>query len=228
MRYFCFALILLFAASFSNCEGYVPRMTKEEAIEAALADGQKYFVGEFNEWQTWEVRTAEFQVVELVTLFEKEHDSTMYIWHVEIGKEDGSRSVHFVVKDRNREVVGGWNSIDTVVDYKEQPREKYQFSAEEVIIRAILYEDANRNNRTQWRHLYVYLDNFGTWDSAHLSSQYRIPYERIKLKVPLGQQAWRIRFCMHEGEHDMFDMDIEIIVGALNGKVYGYWVLNSM
>lgn len=224
MRYFCFAIILLFAAYFCNCEGYAPRMTKEEVIEAVLAEGQKYFIEEFDEWQTWEVRTVEFQVVELVTKYNKEYDNTEYVWQVVFQKEDNSRAVHFVVKDKKRELIGGWDTADTVVDYRVYTREQSQFSVEDVIIQAILFKKYDYDNEL-WKHIRVvchYSDRTTSSYLAENSYAWYAPY-----LLPEGKQIWYITFCSHEKgeqEHGLPNIEYCVLIDTKNGKVYGkYW-----
>ncbi|MCH5273194.1 MAG: hypothetical protein J1E35_05925 [Lachnospiraceae bacterium] len=223
MRRIGFCSVLFIIALLCGCKGYEPKMTSETAIEAVLANGQQYLVEEFDEWQSWSNHTAEYQVVELETMLDG--DRTKYIWYVSFQNDEGTRSVHFVVEDENQDVLGGWDSVDAVVDYKEEPKAEYEYTAEDMIIRAILYRNlrVSKGENQLIEHSYVYLDNFGLRDARDirnlLSEQY-IP--ETDNRIPLGQQAWRITFCPHEEEHTIWDIDTRVIVGAESGKVYGF------
>lgn len=224
MKRICFLSMLFFITMLCGCKGYEPKMTSEMAIRAVLEEGQQYLVEAFDEWQSWNTRTAEFQIVELETMLDKKYDGTEYIWHVIVQNDEETRSVHFVVKDENQEVIGGWDSADADVDYKEEPKEEYEYTVEDVIIRAILYRNRSieiGKNISVSKHIYVYLDNFGLWDVRNLEN---LLYEDNTQDdiVPLGQQAWRIIFCEHEGEHEAWDVDDPVVVGAESSKVYGY------
>lgn len=101
MRRICFLAMLFAITMLCGCKGYEQKMTSEMAIEVVLEEGQQYFAEEFDEWQSWSVRKAEFQTINLEMLLDKKYDGTKYIWHVVFQNDDGTRSVHFVVKDDN-------------------------------------------------------------------------------------------------------------------------------
>ncbi len=224
MKRICFLTMLFFSAMLCGCKGYEPKMTSEMAIRAVLEEGQQYLVEAFDEWQSWSTCTAEFQIVELETILDKKYDGMEYIWHVIVQNDEGTRSVHFVVKDGNQKVIGGWDSADAVANYKEEPEEEYKYKAEDVIIRAILYRNRSieiGKTISVSKHIYVYLDNFGLWDVRNLENLLYEDNTRDDI-VPLGQQAWRIIFCEHEGGHEAWDVDDPVVVGAESGEVYGY------
>ncbi len=233
--FFVSALFLI--AMLCGCKGYEPAMTGEAAIEAVLAEGQQYFAEGFDEWQSWSVRRAEFQTIELETLLDKKYNGTKYVWHVVFQNDDGARSVQFVVKDDNQKVLRGWDSMDTVVDYKEKPEAEYGYTAEDVIIRAVLYEELQIERQRYSRdfenkHVYVYLDHYGAYNEERLrnldgkrNGEFVIPVLEWtmfwgKKNIPLGKQAWRVTFCNQE-EHEDWCVDRRVIIGY-DLKVYGY------
>ena len=223
MKRICFLTMLFFSAMLCGCKGYEPKMTSEMAIEAVLEEGQQYLVEAFDEWQSWSTCTAEFQIVELETILDKKYDGMEYIWHVIVQNDEGTRSVHFVVKDENQEVLSGWDSVDATVDYKEEPKEEYGYTAEDVIIRAILY--FNNDTIYKSKHIYVYLDYYSWWDARNLYDRRWWDASLSSISqdiIPLGKQAWRVIFCEHEGEHQpVWDVDYPVVVGADSGVIYG-------
>lgn len=238
MRNAFFVSVLFIVIMLCGCKSYEPAMTSETAIELVLTEGQRYFVEEFDEWQSWSVRKAEFQTINLETLLDKKYDGTKYIWHVVFQNDDGTRSVHFVVKDDNQKVLRGWDSTDAVVNYKEEPEDEYGYTAEDVIIRAILYEELQIERQRykhdfENKHVYVYLDNYGAYDEERLrdldgkrNGEFVIPvlewtvFFGKKTTVPLGKQAWRVTFC-NQKEHGNWCVDRRVIIGY-DLRVYGY------
>lgn len=225
---FVFGLFLL-----CSCAGeeYVPQMTSEQAITCALEEGQRYLVAEFVEWKSWEDPAAEFQSIALELMVDGKHERTDRIWHVVFTDEDDTRSVHFVVDDRLQTVVGGWDSVDAAVDWKEQPRQEYLYTAEDAIIRAILYykldaelPSEKRTALPNYIHVYVYLDNFGEWDRDRVCDLGHYSSRKMKRRgIPLGQ-AWRVTFCDHteEEQQEWYHFDKRVVVGCDECAVYGY------
>ena len=193
-----FVLLLL-----CSCAGkeYVPQMTSEQAIACALEEGQRYLAEEFVEWKSWEESAAEFQSIELELMVDGKYERTEHIWHVVFSEEEDTRSVHFVVDDTLRMVVGGWDGVDAAVDWKEQPRQEYLYTVEDAIIRALLYYkldvELTSEKRTvlpNYMHVYVYLDNFGEGDRDSVCDLDHYSSGKMKRRrIPLGQ-AWRVTF----------------------------------
>ncbi len=218
MRYIYVALLLfLIAGLFCGCKEYAPQITEEAAIKAALADGQKFFVEEFVEWQEWTVRTAEFRTVEVKNAFDKQYDTTEDIWHVIIGTEDDSRSVHFVVTDDGKKVIGGWDSLEAVPVYGKNTDRQGIISVEDAMLRAIVFRNVVGLENGPWRHVEVYLNRFSESDELDIT-RYRPWY--TKLMVPVGDEVWDIRFCNHEGDRQGTTFDCTVSLRASNGKVY--------
>jgi len=230
------AILLLFFAGLvllCSCsrKEYVPQMTGEQAIACALEEGQRYLAEEFVEWKSWEGATAEFQSIEPELMVDGEHERTEQIWYVFFSEEEENRSVHFVVDDTLQTVIGGWDSVDAIEDRKEQPRQEYPYTAEDAMIRAILYYklDAelpleNREALPNYKHVYVYLDNFGELDRESICELgHQASREMKKKKIPLGQ-AWRVTFCSHteEEQQEWYHFDVSVAVGCEDCAVYGY------
>ena len=221
MRYIYVSLMLfLFAGLFCGCNEYTPQTTEEAAIKAALADGQKYFVEEFVEWQEWTVRTAEFRTVELETAHEKQYDGERHIWHVIIGTEDDSRSVHFVVTDDGKKVIGGWDSLEAIPKYSGDTDQSKLISVEEAMIYAILFQNVRGNKQGAWKHVEVRLEEFTKHDGYRMKGGYQ-RYDWYW--VPIGKPVWKIGFYDHEKDSGSMRLhDTTVFVRASNGKVYGY------
>ncbi len=206
-------------------------MTSEQAVACALEEGQRYLAEEFVEWEAWEGPTAEFQNVELELMVDGKHERIDRIWHVVFMNEEDTRSVHFVVDDTLQAVVGGWDSVDAAVDWKEQPRQEYLYTVEDALIRAILYykldaelPSEKRAALPKYMHVYVYLDNFGEWDRNRICDfGHRSSGKMKRRKIPLGQ-AWRVTFCDHteEEQQEWYHFDMRVVVGCEDCSVYGY------
>ncbi len=222
MRYIYVALLLfLFAGLFCGCKEYSPQLTEKEAIQVTLTYGQKFFVEEFVEWQEWPVRTAEFRTVEVENAFDKQYDTKEDIWHVIIGAEDDSRSVHFVVTDDGKKVIGGWDSLEAVPVYGKNTDRQGIISVEDAMLRAIVLRNVVGVENGPWRHVEVYLSRFSESDKYSIT-RYRPWY--TKLMVPVGDEVWKISFCNHaedknEAYYGSF-YDCTVSLRASNGKVY--------
>ena len=214
-------LLLLFAGLFCGCNEYTPQTTEEAAIEAALADGQKFFVEEFVEWQEWPVRTAEFRTVEVENAFDKQYDTKEDIWHVIIGMEDDSRSIHFVVTDDGKKVIGGWDSLAVASEYRTYAEKKGLISMEDAMLRAIVFRNVVGVENGPWRYVVVSLSSFSESDKYSIT-RYRPWY--TKFMVPVGEEVWNIRFCNHaEDKNEVYHgtfYDCTVSLRASNGKVY--------
>lgn len=222
--------VLLLLCSCASKE-YVPQMTSEQAIACALEEGQRYLAEEFEEWKSWEESAAEFQSIELELMVDGKYERTERIWHVVFTGEEDNRSVNFVVDDTLQAVVGGWDSVDAAVDWKEQPRQEYLYTAEDAIIRAILYykldvelPSGKRTALPNYMHVYVYLDNFGELDRDRVCDLDHYSSGKIKRRrIPLGQ-AWRVTFCAHteEEQQEWYHFDMQVAVGGEECAVFGY------
>lgn len=233
MRHRVILFLVFFLLLLCSCAGkeYVPQMSSEQAIACALEEGQRYLAEEFEEWKSWEESAAEFQSIEMELMVDGKHERTERIWHVVFSEEEDTRSVHFVVDDTLQMVVGGWDSVDAAVDWKEQPRQEYLYTAEDAIIRALLYykldvelPSEKRTRLPNYMHVYVYLDNFGELDRDSVCDLGNYSSQKMKRRrIPLGQ-AWRVIFCDHteEEQQEWYHFDMQVAVGCEECAVFGY------
>ena len=128
-------IVTVVLLTFGNCSD-IPKdsfsITKENAYQLVLNEGQNYINADLDEWKASDLHSEKPMTVDLKLLLDKKYEGKVRIWIVRFKCND--KILTFVVDDKKSETIGGWCSDEAEADDFDKLKE-----SDEAIIRAILY-----------------------------------------------------------------------------------------
>lgn len=201
------------------------QLSAQQAAEYAVEGGQIFLDDSFTEWKTWTQRPAVSQTVNLQLLLDNAYEKKFNIWLITLEQENEARTVNFVIDDETGAVLGGWDSYYIDISGESDDTSGCTFS--EAIVNAILYYSI-RSELTghlyPYRRIYLTADDLPVRDNVLLEDINFCRNTDEKL-LPNGQAVWRVTFCEHTEPHNVFEFDIQVVVGRDDGVVYGFYSL---
>jgi hypothetical protein len=207
--------------TFGNCSD-IPKdsfsITKENAYQLVLNEGQNYINADFDEWKDCNLHSEKPMTVDLKLLLDKKYEEKVKIWVVRIKCDN--KILTFVVDDKQSETIGGWCSDEAETDDLDILKE-----LDEAIIRAIMYcniKEGITGDKYEYRFVYVEEDTSSFQDYNRICD---LGFNDNVCEdiLPAGRKIMRVVFCNHTEQHQWFEFDTQIVVDGENYAVYGFY-----